>query len=139
MKIDKLPGLKTVTIKELLPGDCFTYPDTRMALMKTSDKNSNNVISLYNGNLSTIHEDTKVIPLPNAHVAFPEEADSFVEETKSFVKKEEKEWYDYTFKEIKLNHCKQLAGCYDCPIADACQEDLEIAELMDVLNDILDE
>lgn len=129
MKIDKLPGLKSTTIKELLPGDCFTYFDTRsVVLMKTSDKEANNVISLCNGNLSTIHEDTKVIPLPNARVAFSEETET---EPNSSTEKEKKEWYEYTFKEIKINYCRQAFGCLNCPISSACSGYMRIDDLME--------
>lgn len=133
--MDKLPELKGTTIKELRAGDCFTYPDTKIALMKTSDKKSNNVISLYNGNLSTVHEDTVIIPLPNARVVFPEEANPPAKEEK----KEKKEWYDYTLKEIKLNYCNERFGCSNCPLVDACKEHLMVEELMEALDDILDD
>lgn len=133
MKIVDFVKPKGITFKDLQPGDCFTYYDSFMIMMKTTEDGVNNCVNLSNGHLCTHKDSIPVIPLPNAYVTFPEE-------TKSFVKKEEKEWYDYTFKEIKLNHCKQLAGCYDCPISDACEkEHLLIEEVMDALGDILDE
>lgn len=128
MKIDKLPELKSTTIKDLHSGDCFTYPNTRVLLMKTSDKNSNNVISLCNGTLGTIHEDTTIFPLPNACIVFPEETKT---EPNSSTEKEKKEWYDYTFKEIKANYCCKDFGCLNCPIGSACSGYMRIDDLMD--------
>lgn len=134
MKIDKLPELKIVTIKELQSGDCFTYPDRKMALMKTSNINVNNVINLHTGNLSNVHEDTIIIPLPNACVVFSEKTKSV-----SSAEKEEKEWYDYTFKEILSNYCRKPYGCQNCPIKEDCEGYVRIDDLMDDLDNDLDE
>lgn len=128
MKIDKLPELKIVTIKDLQSGDCFTYPDREMALMKTSNINVNNVINLHTGNLSNVHEDTIIIPLPNSRVIFSEKTNSSTEE-------EKKEWYDYTFKEIRLNYCRKAFGCKDCPIGEACSDYMRIDDLMNEVDE----
>jgi aldehyde:ferredoxin oxidoreductase len=132
MKIFNYTKPKGIIFKDLQPGDCFTYHDSLMVMMKTSGEEINNAISLTNGHLHTHKGSTPVIPLPSAYITFPKE-----EETET-----PKEWYNYTFKEIKANYCRKDFGCLNCPIGSACSGYMRIDDLMDeveVDDDILDE
>ena len=125
MKIFNYTKPKGITFRDLQPGDCFTYYDSLMVMMKTSGDKTNNAISLANGYLHTHGDSTSVIPLPNAYVTFPKE-----EETET-----PKEWYDYTFKEIRLNYCRKAFGCKVCPIGEACSDYMRIDDLMNEVDE----
>lgn len=130
MKIFNYTKPKGITFKDLQPGDCFTYYDSLMVMMKTSGDKTNNAISLASGQLHTHEGSTSVIPLPNAYITFPKEE----EETEA-----PKEWYDYSFKEILLSHCRQPYGCQNCPIKEDCEGYKRVDDLMDDLHTIFDE